>query len=477
MKLKNELKQRIRSGSSPQILMWGGRIRVSFILLISVIIGGCSAIPKTSAPIPSDNRNNTMPHVMASIAGVVWDDLCTDSTNEHGLLIGCVFDQAHNLYYANGILEIGEPGIPNAEISIGKGSCPSKGLIDVLTQGDGSFAFSGLAPGEYCLSAVVDRATTSHSLDDGLWTFPVENKGKALGWRSIVLGPGEELQNVNFGWGYAKPAPSISKDHRSQNEDLICTNKATFLEDVTIPDGALLLPGESFEKIWRLKNTGSCKWTQDYELVFVEGDPLGEQRSIALAEEVLPGNIVELALDLYAPDSAGSYMSFWMLQDTNGKTFGLAKEADEPFWVSISVSRVNSSTYVESWSYSLDPQEMAHQGRWIDVDLGSQLLTAFEGSTPVSKFYVSSGTSAHPTVTGQFRIWIKLESTDMSGPGYALKDVPYTMYFYQGYGIHGTYWHDNFGTPMSHGCVNMKTDEAAWLFDFARQGTLVNVHP
>ncbi|MCH7588937.1 MAG: hypothetical protein IIC78_13040, partial [Chloroflexi bacterium] len=71
MKLKNELKQRIRSGSSPQILMWGGRIRVSFILLISVIIGGCSVIPKTSAPIPSDNRNNTMPHVMASIAGVV----------------------------------------------------------------------------------------------------------------------------------------------------------------------------------------------------------------------------------------------------------------------------------------------------------------------------------------------------------------------------------------------------------------------
>jgi len=59
---------------------------------------------------------------------------------------------------------------------------------------------------------------------------------------------------------------------------------------------------------------------------------------------------------------------------------------------------------------------------------------------------------------------------------YYLPDVPYTMYFYDGYGIHGTYWHDNFGTPMSHGCVNMRTSEAAWLFDFADVGTLVNVH-
>lgn len=64
----------------------------------------------------------------------------------------------------------------------------------------------------------------------------------------------------------------------------------------------------------------------------------------------------------------------------------------------------------------------------------------------------------------------------MTGPDYYLPDVPYTMYFYKGYGIHGTYWHDNFGTPMSHGCVNMRTSEAAWLFDFASVGTLVNVH-
>jgi lipoprotein-anchoring transpeptidase ErfK/SrfK len=92
------------------------------------------------------------------------------------------------------------------------------------------------------------------------------------------------------------------------------------------------------------------------------------------------------------------------------------------------------------------------------------------------RFVVSTGTAAHPTVTGQFRIWVKLATTDMSGPGYSLEDVPYTMYFYQGYGLHGTYWHDNFGTPMSHGCVNLRTPDAGWLFDFVNEGTLVNVH-
>ena len=64
----------------------------------------------------------------------------------------------------------------------------------------------------------------------------------------------------------------------------------------------------------------------------------------------------------------------------------------------------------------------------------------------------------------------------MSGPGYNLPNVPWTMYFHGGYAIHGTYWHNNFGRPMSHGCVNMKTPEAKILFQWAPKGTLVVVH-
>ncbi len=115
--------------------------------------------------------------------------------------------------------------------------------------------------------------------------------------------------------------------------------------------------------------------------------------------------------------------------------------------------------------------------RWIDIDLSEQRLYAYEGDTVVASFVVSTGTAQYPTVTGQFRIYVKYVSTTMSGPGYYLPNVPYTMYFYRGYGIHGTYWHNNFGTPMSHGCVNMRTSDAAWLFDWASVGTLVVVHP
>ena len=64
----------------------------------------------------------------------------------------------------------------------------------------------------------------------------------------------------------------------------------------------------------------------------------------------------------------------------------------------------------------------------------------------------------------------------MSGPGYYLPDVPYVMYFYDGYGLHGTYWHSNFGTPMSHGCVNLSIPDAEWLYNWADVGTLVNIH-
>lgn len=137
----------------------------------------------------------------------------------------------------------------------------------------------------------------------------------------------------------------------------------------------------------------------------------------------------------------------------------------------------NTPRPAASSRYSLNPKDLADEGRWIDVDLGAQRVSAYEGARRVQSFVVSTGTWRYPTVTGQYRVYVKLRSTAMSGPGYYLPGVPYTMYFYKGYALHGTYWHNNFGTPMSHGCVNLRTPDAEWLFHFASVGTLVNVHP
>jgi lipoprotein-anchoring transpeptidase ErfK/SrfK len=118
--------------------------------------------------------------------------------------------------------------------------------------------------------------------------------------------------------------------------------------------------------------------------------------------------------------------------------------------------------------------------RWIDVDLSDQKLVAYEGDLPVFETLVSSGMARYPTVTGQFRIWLRYPSQTMDGArlgyDYYLEDVPFVQYFYEDYALHGTYWHSNFGNPMSHGCVNLSTPDSEWLYNFADYGTIVFVH-
>jgi lipoprotein-anchoring transpeptidase ErfK/SrfK len=114
--------------------------------------------------------------------------------------------------------------------------------------------------------------------------------------------------------------------------------------------------------------------------------------------------------------------------------------------------------------------------RWIDIDLSEQTLRAYDGTQLQATFLVSTGIDKYPTETGQYRIDVKWPKSDMRGDDYFLPDVPFTMYYHGDFSIHGTYWHHNFGTPMSHGCVNMDTPDAEWLFNFASVGTLVNIH-
>lgn len=115
----------------------------------------------------------------------------------------------------------------------------------------------------------------------------------------------------------------------------------------------------------------------------------------------------------------------------------------------------------------------------IEVDLTNQKVYAYEGERKVYEFIVSTGKWAL-TPTGEFRIWAKVRSQKMSGGDktlgtyYYLPNVPFVMFFYndkiakmRGFSFHGTYWHDNFGHPMSHGCVNMRIADAQTLYEWA----------
>lgn len=114
--------------------------------------------------------------------------------------------------------------------------------------------------------------------------------------------------------------------------------------------------------------------------------------------------------------------------------------------------------------------------RWIEVNVSTQRLVAWEGGVPIYAVIISTGTDDHPTPSGSFAIQSKHRTARMRGEDYDVPDVPFTMYYSGNYAIHGAYWHRRFGTPMSHGCVNVAVDHAEWLFSWASIGTPVVVH-
>ena len=140
---------------------------------------------------------------------------------------------------------------------------------------------------------------------------------------------------------------------------------------------------------------------------------------------------------------------------------------------------VPPTTYAEIFSgaemgpdgYPLYPA-VPTEGKWVSVDLSHQRAYAWEGNKLIKRFAISSGKARTPTVTGVFRIWAKVTSQTMSGGSYATGDyynlpgVQWVQYFYRDYALHGAYWHNRFGTPTSHGCVNLTNTDAKWLYDW-----------
>jgi len=157
-------------------------------------------------------------------------------------------------------------------------------------------------------------------------------------------------------------------------------------------------------------------------------------------------------------------------------------------------SRVDPARRMPAWGKNGE--------KWLDVNVTKQTLVAYAGTEPVYATLVSSGEAglddpAHSTATkrGIFRIHTKHLSTTMAsdevGEEYELRDVPYVQYFEDGYALHGAYWHDRFGVPKSHGCINLAPEDARRLFFFTEpevpegwhgrllplKGTVVFVHP
>lgn len=114
-------------------------------------------------------------------------------------------------------------------------------------------------------------------------------------------------------------------------------------------------------------------------------------------------------------------------------------------------------------------------GRKVVVDLSAQRVHAVENGETIASFVVSTGKSSTPTPLGTYRIYARYRSRRMAGADYDLPNVPHVQFFHKGYSLHGTYWHSSFGTPVSHGCVNMRQEDASWLWSWTAIGTPVVV--
>jgi hypothetical protein len=167
--------------------------------------------------------------------------------------------------------------------------------------------------------------------------------------------------------------PALTPGGGDESTPVPC-DQVKFVKDVTVPDDMDLAPGEKFTKTWRLQNAGSCPWTIGYLLYFEGGDSMGAPTSLELTSETIqPGDIVDVSVDLIAPQETGTYQGNWKLRNVKGDGFGVGNYS-KAFWVKINV--------VEGAGMMFDFNIHANKAAWgsgsipVDtIDLGGDILT------------------------------------------------------------------------------------------------------
>jgi hypothetical protein len=200
---------------------------------------------------------------------------------------------------------------------------------------------------------------------------------------SFVPTEGNQTPGVEFGTTFPETEstpqpertlviPTFTSTGSPNGTPLPC-DRVRFIKDVTIPDEMDLSPGEAFTKTWRLQNAGSCTWTIGYLLYFESGNLMGGSTSQLLTSQpVLPGETIDVSVDLVAPEETGTYQGDWKLRNVKGEGFGLG-EYSKAFWVKINV--------VEGAGLMFDFNIRADEAAWgsgslpVDyVDLGDEIL-------------------------------------------------------------------------------------------------------
>lgn len=142
----------------------------------------------------------------------------------------------------------------------------------------------------------------------------------------------------------AVPLPSAATNSVSYTYTSTACDVAGFVSDVTIPDNTEILGGNTFTKIWSLRNDGTCTWTSSYLLVFYSGSLMDGPSSQQLTDDtVAPGETLQVSVALTAPETTGTYTGYWILRNASGTNFGIGTNAS-PFYLQIVVDTVATYT-------------------------------------------------------------------------------------------------------------------------------------
>lgn len=194
-----------------------------------------------------------------------------------------------------------------------------------------------------------------------------------------IVATGQALQTP-----LASSSPTTTARAPSETTSEPCENRAGFVDDVTVRDNKEFAPGESFVKIWRLRNEGDCTWTPAYLLAFFGGHRLDAPETVPLSTQVEPGQLVDLAVEMNAPQTEGTYQGFWQLRSPDGQYFGIGQEGEQSFWVKIIVSDTDAPTVAATPTPTASP---------------TSALTATPSATPGPSATPSATPESTPTPT------------------------------------------------------------------------------
>lgn len=132
--------------------------------------------------------------------------------------------------------------------------------------------------------------------------------------------------------------------------------------------------------------------------------------------------------------------------------------------------------------YQIPENLLGYNDFWVEIDISEQALYLHYGSKVISGFRISSGRPSEDNRIGQdtphglYKIYRMYDVFPMWGSDYHIPDVPFVMFFHHEYALHGAYWHNDFGIPVTHGCINMNVNDAEWIYSNMKKGSYVYVH-